>query len=166
MVRAHARSACRAPAVGIEPTRSPLNRRAPDHSASLERSTGMRQQAGAWVIPARGHAPRAGASGCWAARGHVVARAGIDVELSETRATARSPMARGSLRPRREVGARDPGAGIEPAFLESESSVLTVGRTRSTRVGADPLGGSVGPKGLEPLPHRLRAECAAVTPRT
>lgn len=68
----------RAPAVGIEPTRSPLNRRAPDHSASLEKR-----------IPCGPRAPHVSAWG----RGERarVARTEIDVELSESEATARSP---------------------------------------------------------------------------
>ena len=49
-----------------------------------------------------------------------------------------------------------PGLGFEPSLLGSEPSVLPNRRSRN---------GSVHLKGFEPLPHRLRTECAAFTPR-
>ena len=55
----------------------------------------------------------------------------------------------------REHGRSVSGAGIEPALLGPEASVLPL----------DDPEVRVGPEGVEPPPHRLRAGCAAATRR-
>ena len=80
------------------------------------------------------------------------------VELSKS--GARVLRGRRIRAPERRAARAVSGAGIEPALLESEASVLPLDDPESMLHEA-----CVGSEGIEPSPHRVRAGCAAVTPR-
>jgi hypothetical protein len=115
---------------------SPVNSRLPDHSASLEWTGGRCQPA-----------PRRLASSCQRA---------VPPCRGQT-----NPCTRAASRPG-GFGGRDrypgEGRGLSPALPESEVSVLPLDDPESKT-------DCVGPEGIEPSPHRVRAGCAAATPR-